>query len=56
MIVAITPLPARPALTAVRNLALDIKTRDYIRAAERGENPWYIMFVDFTQCARPYFG
>lgn len=28
-----------------RSLTLDIRTRDYIRAAEtRGENPWYIMF------------
>jgi peptide/nickel transport system permease protein len=28
-----------------RSMALDIKTRDYIRAAQtRGENAWYIMF------------
>jgi ABC-type dipeptide/oligopeptide/nickel transport system permease subunit len=34
-------------------LALDIKTRDYIRAAEtRGENPWYIMFVEILPNAR----
>lgn len=31
----------------VRSLALDIKTRDYIAAAQtRGESPWYIMFVE----------
>jgi peptide/nickel transport system permease protein len=37
----------------VRSLALDIKTRDFIRAAEtRGENPWYIMFVEILPNAR----
>jgi peptide/nickel transport system permease protein len=37
----------------VRSLALDIRTRDYIRAAElRGENPWYIMFVEILPNAR----
>ena len=31
----------------VRSLTLDIKTRDYIAAAQtRGESPWYIMFVE----------
>jgi peptide/nickel transport system permease protein len=37
----------------VRSLALDIRTRDYIRAAElRGESPWYIMFVEILPNAR----
>jgi peptide/nickel transport system permease protein len=37
----------------VRSLALDIRTRDYIRAAElRGENPWYIMFIEILPNAR----
>jgi peptide/nickel transport system permease protein len=37
----------------VRSLALDIRTRDYIRAAElRGESPWYIMFVEVLPNAR----
>jgi peptide/nickel transport system permease protein len=37
----------------VRSLALDIRTRDYIRAAElRGENPWYTMFVEILPNAR----
>ncbi|MGD8624194.1 MAG: ABC transporter permease [Anaerolineae bacterium] len=37
----------------VRSLALDIRTRDYIRAAElRGENSWYIMFVEILPNAR----
>ena len=37
----------------VRGLTLDIRTRDYIRAAEtRGESPWYIMFVEILPNAR----
>lgn len=37
----------------VRGLTLDIRTRDYIRAAEtRGENWWYIMFVEILPNAR----
>jgi peptide/nickel transport system permease protein len=37
----------------VRSLALDIRTRDYIRAAElRGESVWYIMFVEILPNAR----
>jgi len=37
----------------VRSLALDIRTRDYIRAAEiRGENPFFIMFVEILPNAR----
>jgi peptide/nickel transport system permease protein len=36
-----------------RSLALDIKTRDYIRAAETGgENIWYIMFREILPNAR----
>ena len=37
----------------VRSLTLDIRTRDYVRAAEvRGETPWYIMFVEILPNAR----
>ena len=37
----------------VRGLTLDIKTRDYIRAAEtRGENQWYIMFTEILPNAK----
>lgn len=37
----------------VRSLTLDIKTRDFVAAAEtRGENPWYIMFVEILPNAR----
>ena len=37
----------------VRSLTLDIRTRDYVRAAEtRGESPWYIMFVEILPNAK----
>lgn len=37
----------------VRSLTLDIRTREYIRAAEtRGESPWHIMFVEILPNAR----
>ena len=37
----------------VRSLTLDIRTRDYVRAAEtRGESIWYIMFVEILPNAR----
>jgi peptide/nickel transport system permease protein len=37
----------------VRSLTLDIRTRDYIRAAEvRGESVWYIMFHEILPNAR----
>jgi len=37
----------------VRSLTLDIRTRDYIRAAEtRGESAWYIMFHEILPNAR----
>lgn len=37
----------------VRGLTLDVKTRDYIRAAEtRGESAWYIMFIEILPNAR----
>jgi len=37
----------------VRSLALDIRTREYIRAAEtRGESQWFIMFVEILPNAR----
>jgi len=37
----------------VRSLALDIKTRDYVAAAQtRGEGPWYIMLWEILPNAR----
>lgn len=49
--IAIVGVPGIARL--VRSLTLDIRTREYIRAAEtRGENPWYIMFVEILPNAR----
>jgi peptide/nickel transport system permease protein len=49
--IAIVGVPGIARL--VRSLALDIRTRDYIRAAElRGESIWYIMFVEILPNAR----
>ncbi len=53
VILAITVTGAPGVARLVRSLTLDIKTRDYIRAAEtRGENPWYIMYVEILPNAR----
>lgn len=47
VMIAITIAGAPGIARLVRSLTLDIKTRDYIAAAQtRGENPWYIMFVE----------
>jgi len=49
--IAIVGIPGIARL--VRSLTLDIRTRDYIRAAEtRGESVWYIMFVEILPNAR----
>jgi peptide/nickel transport system permease protein len=49
--IAITGAPGVARLA--RSLAMDIKTRDYIRAAEtRGENKWFIMFREVLPNAR----
>jgi peptide/nickel transport system permease protein len=49
--IAITGAPGVARLA--RSLALDIKTRDYIRAAEtRGENVWFVMFREILPNAR----
>jgi ABC-type dipeptide/oligopeptide/nickel transport system permease subunit len=53
VILAITITGVPGVARLVRSLTLDIKTRDYIRAAEtRGESPWYIMFVEILPNAR----
>ncbi|GIV75870.1 ABC transporter permease [Litorilinea aerophila] len=53
VILAITVTGAPGVARLVRSLTLDIKTRDYIRAAEtRGESPWYIMFREILPNAR----
>ena len=53
VILAITLTGAPGVARLARSLALDIKTRDYIRAAEtRGESPWYIMLWEILPNAR----
>lgn len=47
VVIAITIAGAPGIARLVRSLTLDIRTREYIAAAElRGENPFYIMFVE----------
>jgi len=53
VILAITVTGAPGVARLARSLALDIKTRDYIQAAEtRGESPWFIMFREILPNAR----
>jgi len=53
VILAITITGAPGVARLARSLAMDIKTRDYIRAAEtRGENIWFIMFREILPNAR----
>lgn len=50
---AITFATAPGVFRIVRGLALDLKTRDYVAAAEtRGEALWYILFVEILPNAR----
>lgn len=53
VILAITITGAPGIARLVRSLTLDIKTRDYIRAAEtRGESVWFIMYREILPNAR----
>ncbi|MCK4410976.1 ABC transporter permease [Candidatus Bipolaricaulota bacterium] len=53
VVIAITIAGAPGIARLVRSLTLDIRTREYIAAAElRGENPLYIMFVEILPNAR----
>ncbi len=53
VVIAITIVGTPGIARLVRSLTLDIRTREYIRAAEtRGENPWYIMFFEILPNAR----
>jgi peptide/nickel transport system permease protein len=53
VILAISITGAPGVARLARSLAMDIKTRDYIRAAEtRGESVWYIMFKEILPNAR----
>lgn len=53
VVLAIAIVGAPGIARLVRSLTLDIRTREYIRAAEmRGEKLWYIMFVEILPNAR----
>jgi peptide/nickel transport system permease protein len=53
VVIAITIVGTPGIARLVRSLTLDIRTREYIRAAEtRGESPWHIMFVELLPNAR----
>ena len=53
VVIAITIVGTPGIARLVRSLTLDIRTREYIKAAEtRGESPWYIMFVEILPNAR----
>jgi len=53
VVIAITIVGTPGIARLVRSLTLDIRTREYIRAAEtRGENPFYIMFIEILPNAR----
>jgi peptide/nickel transport system permease protein len=53
VVIAITIVGTPGIARLVRSLTLDIRTREYIRAAEtRGESPWQIMFIEILPNAR----
>ncbi len=53
VVIAITIVGVPGIARLVRSLTLDIRTREYVKAAEtRGESPWYIMFVEILPNAR----
>ncbi len=53
VVLAITVAGTPGIARLVRSLTLDIKTRDYVAAAQtRGESSWYIMFVEILPNAR----
>lgn len=53
VVLAITIAGAPGIARLVRSLTLDIKTRDYVAAAQtRGESAWYIMVVEILPNAR----
>jgi peptide/nickel transport system permease protein len=53
VVIAISIVGVPGIARLVRSLTLDIKTREYIRAAEtRGERAWFIMFVEILPNTR----
>ena len=53
IVIAVTFASAPGIMRIVRGLVLDLRTRDYIFAAQtRGESPWFIMLVELLPNAR----
>ncbi len=53
IVIAVTFASAPGIMRIVRGLVLDLKTRDYIAAAQtRGESAWRIMFIELLPNAR----
>jgi peptide/nickel transport system permease protein len=53
IILAVTFAAAPAVMRIVRGLVLEVREREYIAAAQmRGENPWYIMFVEILPNVR----
>ncbi len=53
IVIAVTFASAPGIFRIVRGLTLDLRTREYVFAAEtRGESPWYIMLVEILPNAR----
>jgi peptide/nickel transport system permease protein len=53
IIIAVTFASAPGIMRIVRGLVLDLRTRDYVAAAQtRGEHPFYIMLVELLPNAR----
>jgi ABC-type dipeptide/oligopeptide/nickel transport system permease subunit len=53
IIIAVTFASAPGVMRIVRGLVLDLRTRNYVAAAQtRGENPWYIMLIEILPNAR----
>jgi len=53
IVIAVTFASAPGIMRIVRGLILDLRTRDYVFAAQtRGESPWFIMLVELLPNAR----
>lgn len=53
IVIAVTFTTAPIVMRIVRGLIMDLRTRDYVAAAQtRGESTWYIMFVELLPNAR----
>ena len=53
IVIAMTIVGTPGIARLVRSLTMDIRTREFIRAAEtRGESPWHIMFLEILPNAR----